>query len=121
MPLKDFRWLEPEEAKLMDWSHMSDEQHTGYILEVDLFYPEHLHEAHNSFPLAPEQLVITEAILSPYAKGEKNSVSFGGCEIRTHARLRGSDLKPDALTPRPIHLSEKMTSRECFKCCSLCY
>ena len=72
MPLQDFRWLEPEEAKLMDWLHMSDKQHTGYIVEVDLLYPSYLHEAHNSFPLAPEQLVITEDFLSPYAKGEKN-------------------------------------------------
>ena len=81
----------------MDWLHMSDKQHTGYIVEVDLLYPSYLHEAHNSFPLAPEQLVITEDFLSPYAKGEKKHFSFGGCEIRTHARLRGSELKSDAL------------------------
>ena len=29
----------------------------GYILEVDLEYPQELHESHNAYPLAPEQLV----------------------------------------------------------------
>lgn len=49
---------------------MTDLQETGYILEVDLDYPEKLHESHNSFPLAPEHLNITQDILSPYAKGK---------------------------------------------------
>ena len=25
----------------------------GYILEIDLEYPSHLHDKHNSYPLAP--------------------------------------------------------------------
>ena len=74
MPVSDFRWLERQEIKRLNWLNMSDQQQEGYILEVDLIYPEHLHESHNSFPLAPEQLVITENILSPYAKGERKNV-----------------------------------------------
>ena len=30
----------------------------GYILEVDLEYPQELHESPNSYPLAPERLVV---------------------------------------------------------------
>ena len=71
MPVTDFRWLQREESRTLDIMNMSDEQQTGYILEVDLEYPKHLHESHNSFPLAPEHLTITEAMLSPYAKGKK--------------------------------------------------
>lgn len=41
---------------------------TGYFLEVDLDYPEELHELHNSFPLAPETVNISEKDLSGYAK-----------------------------------------------------
>ena len=40
----------------------------GYILEVDLKYPPHLHELHNDYPLAPEKVQITKEMLSPYAK-----------------------------------------------------
>ena len=70
MPVGNFRWLVKKEIKQTIWETMSDNQDTGYILEVDLDYPEDLHESHNSFPLAPEQLTITEKMLSPYAKGK---------------------------------------------------
>jgi len=35
---------------------------------VDLDYPAHLHESHNDYPLAPEKVVITPDMLSPYSK-----------------------------------------------------
>ena len=40
----------------------------GYILEVDLEYPKELHKLHNDYPLAPEELVVTNDILSNYCK-----------------------------------------------------
>jgi hypothetical protein len=52
----------------LDWTKMSDDQEIGYIVECDLEYPESLHEAHSSFPLAPEHLDINEEMLSAYAK-----------------------------------------------------
>ena len=39
-----------------------------YILEVDLEYPDKLHELHNDYPLAPEKFEITYDILSDYCK-----------------------------------------------------
>lgn len=74
MPISDFRWLDDEENENLKIMGMNDKQTEGYILEVDLEYPEKLHESHNSFPLAPEQLQINETMLSPYAKGEKTLV-----------------------------------------------
>ena len=70
MPLKKFRWLEDDEIKLLNWMDMTDEQETGYILEVDLDYPQHLHAAHSSLPLAPHRLKIMQEMLSPYATGD---------------------------------------------------
>jgi hypothetical protein len=68
MPLSNFAWVSKEEFEMLDIFSMTDMQTTGYIFEVDLEYPKQLHKAHNSFPLAPQHLVITEQLLSPYAK-----------------------------------------------------
>ena len=36
------------------FSSMADDDDIGYILEVDLEYPEVLHASHNDYPLAPD-------------------------------------------------------------------
>ena len=38
----------------------------GYILEVDLEYPDKLHDFHNDYSLAPEKLEISNDMLSKY-------------------------------------------------------
>ena len=38
----------------------------GYILEVDLEYPEDLHDAHNAYSLAPEHMVVEKGWISEY-------------------------------------------------------
>ena len=47
---------------------ISDKSPIGYFLEVDLEFPEELHELHNDFPLAPEKLTISNDMLSKYCK-----------------------------------------------------
>ena len=47
---------------------ISDKSPIGYFLEVDLEYPEELHELHNDFPLAPEKLTVSSDMLSKYCK-----------------------------------------------------
>ena len=42
-----FEWMTDDE--LDDWKHLS------CFLEVDLEYPEQLHDLHNDYPLAPER------------------------------------------------------------------
>ena len=55
MPYKDFKWVEnvPLEKMLLDGD-------LGYVLEVDLEYPDELHELHNDYPLAPESMKINK-------------------------------------------------------------
>jgi len=62
LPTHGFQWHEGA----IDFMNMDDDSQEGCILEVDLEYPTYLHDEHNEYPLAPEQLKITEEMLSPY-------------------------------------------------------
>ena len=52
LPTKGFEWMKKEELK--NWKSMP------CILEVDLTYPEHLHDLHNDYPLAPERITVNK-------------------------------------------------------------
>ena len=58
LPTKGFKWMTKEE--LQDWKKFLDCEGQGCILEVDLEYPEDLHDPHNEYPLAPERLEISK-------------------------------------------------------------
>ncbi len=68
LPKSNFHWMTEEEWIEIDWDSLSDECETGYILEVDIIYPEELHNLHNQYPLAPEKLHIKPEMLSPFQK-----------------------------------------------------
>src|SRR6266516_3771590 len=46
---------------------LDDDAEVGYALEVNLFYPPHLHDRHNDYLLAPEHMNITSDMLSPHS------------------------------------------------------
>ena len=61
-----FKWL-----KNVDKFHVisiSKKSPVGYFLEVDLEYPDELHELHNDYPLAPENLAVSRDTLSNCCK-----------------------------------------------------
>ena len=49
--------------------NIADEGSRGCILEVDLDYPDHLHDLHNMYPLAAEHVTTSLQFLSPYNTG----------------------------------------------------
>ena len=52
LPIRDFKWMSGEE--LEKWRNY------GCILEVDLEYPEKLHDKHNEYPLTPERMEVNK-------------------------------------------------------------
>ena len=59
-----FRFLQPDEA-LAPVGELSDDAEDGYIYKVDLHYPQHLHNAHDDYPLSPESLEVGSDMYSP--------------------------------------------------------
>ena len=68
LPYSNYKWGNPEEFNSEKIMNIEDEGDEGYIFEVDLQYPEELHDLHNDYPLAVEKLSITENMLSEYNK-----------------------------------------------------
>ena len=67
LPTEGFRWMNKEELK--NWKSMP------CILEVDLTYPEKLHDLHNDYPLAPERVIVNKVEkLIPNLNDKKNYV-----------------------------------------------
>ena len=72
-----FEWLENVDE--FDVNSINEKSDTGYFLEVDLKYPDELHELHNNYPLAPEKLAVTNDMFSKYCKriADKYDIKVG--------------------------------------------
>ena len=73
LPYEKFEWL--ENLDKFDVMSINEKSDTGYFLEVDLEYPDELHELHNDYPLAPKKLAVTNNMLSKYCK-KKNADKY---------------------------------------------
>ena len=66
LPSCGFRFLQPDEIEALSGVvELSDDAEDGYIFEVDLSYPQHLPDAHDDYPLAPDSLEIDRDMCSP--------------------------------------------------------
>ena len=68
LPTGNFRWMTEKQIEKFDLAKYNDESKKGLILEVDLEYPEELHDLHNDYPLASEKLCVKKDMLSPYCE-----------------------------------------------------
>ena len=79
LPTGGFRWMTQKQIDKIDLAKYKEDSKKGLILEVDLEYPEELHNIHNDYPLAPEKVKVTESMLSEYCQNisEKYGISIG--------------------------------------------
>ena len=56
LPYKDFEWVNGNDISINDiMNYNEDTDNIAYVLEVDLEYPNELHDLHNDYPLACER------------------------------------------------------------------
>lgn len=64
LPISGYQWVDAtEQSHLFNVNtilKLDDESDIGYIYEVDLHYPESLHDAHNDFPFCAENRSVTD-------------------------------------------------------------
>ena len=65
-PRGNYRWN--SEIAVKQVLETPENSNIGYIVEVDLKYPQHLQNLHNGLPLAPEKRTIRSPCLSPFAQ-----------------------------------------------------
>ena len=66
LPYPDFKWVKSIDKVKQKLMNIKSNSSTGYILEVDLEYPQELHDTHNDCPLAVEKINIPKKWLSDY-------------------------------------------------------
>ena len=67
LPYSNFKWVKNIDKIKQKLMNIKSNSSTGYILEVDLEYPQELHDIHNDYPLAPEKINIPKEWLSDYS------------------------------------------------------
>ena len=69
LPTGGFRWDADTAKYTEDYiKQLSDTAARGCMLEVDLEYPQELHDKHDQYPLAPEHVEIKYSMLSEHQK-----------------------------------------------------
>ena len=79
LPTGNFRWMSDKEISKIDLGKYKADSKKGLILEVDLEYPQGLHDSHNDYPVCPEKVKVLNNMLSGYCKkiAEKYNISIG--------------------------------------------
>ena len=79
LPTGGFRWMTEKQIDKINLAKYKEDSKKGLILEVDLEYPQELHDLHNDYPLGPEKVKVTKDMLSGYCKNiaEKYNISTG--------------------------------------------
>ena len=79
LPIGNFKWMTDKEISKIDLGKYKADGKKGLILEVDLEYPQELHDIHNDYPVAPEKVKVSNNMLSAYCKkiAKKYNISIG--------------------------------------------
>ena len=74
LPYGNFKWVESDRV-------IRKREGIGHIYEVDLEYPEELHDLHNDFPCAPEKIKVDDDMLSNYCREIKDKFNISSGNV----------------------------------------
>ena len=79
LPTSNFKWMTDKEISKINLGKYKTDGKKRLILEVDLEYPQELHDMHNDYPVFPEKVKVSKNMLSGYCKkiAEKYKISIG--------------------------------------------
>ena len=81
LPQAGFRFMSESEKANINWETEDMTLNIGYFVECDLDYPEEIWQYTRDFPLCPENIVITDEMLSPFQK-ESLEVIYGSTRYK---------------------------------------
>ena len=76
LPYANFKWVKNIDKIKQKLMNIKSNSSTGYVLEVDLEYPQELYDIHNDYPLAPEKINIPKEWLSDYCLKIANALNI---------------------------------------------
>ena len=111
LPTSGFTWMTDDE--LDDWKHLI------CILEVDIEYPEDLHDLQNDYPLAPERVKIgnLEKLIpnmnnkTSYVVHYENLKLYESLDLKITKIVRGIKFKESAWLEEYINLNTKLRTK----------
>ena len=71
-----FKWVKVNNEVVNRVLNKSNNSLHSYFLEVNLDYPEELHDKHNDLPMTPEKTKVLEETLAPIQLEMKNNYDF---------------------------------------------
>ncbi|XP_063915593.1 uncharacterized protein LOC135131677 [Zophobas morio] len=78
LPISGFTWLSKTDIKTLQntISSLDENGEFGYIFEVDLDYPQELHQLHNNLPFCSEVMSVPPPSANPKSTSEKKVLNF---------------------------------------------
>ena len=100
LTVNNFEWVENIHQKLINiYDENSDK---GYIIEVDVEYPKHLHDLHNNLPFLPERMKIKNCNKLVCSFYDKNNYAVSGKNMENVRKHR--DIKLVTINRRKKYL-----------------